>query len=66
MFRNVLPGIENVDWYGILSLLIFFTFFTFMSIYVWRMKRADIQVLENLPLEEENQLNNTKNENIGK
>jgi hypothetical protein len=66
MFRNVLPGIENVDWYGILSLMIFFTFFTFMSIYVWRMKRTDIQTLENLPLEDDNQQNSTTNEILRK
>ncbi|NJK83967.1 MAG: hypothetical protein HC912_09335 [Saprospiraceae bacterium] len=52
MYKNILPGIENVDWYGLFSLLIFFTFFVVMSIYVMRMSKKHIHTMENLPFED--------------
>lgn len=44
---------QGVDFYGILSLLIFVTFFLIMLIRVWKMRKTTIEELSNIPLDNE-------------
>ena len=50
--KHNLTGIDGVEIYPILSLLIFVLFFTGVIWYVVRMKKKEIDTLSNLPLED--------------
>mgnify|MGYP000745683821 CR=1 FL=1 len=52
---NQLENVVGLEIYPIISFAIFFTFFIGLSIYVFRMKKNKIEVLKNIPLEEENE-----------
>jgi cytochrome c oxidase cbb3-type subunit IV len=59
---HYLQEIEGVAIYPIISLLIFFTFFVAVFIWVMKISKADIKTLSNLPLEDEmNEANNQEN-----
>ena len=50
--KHNLTGIDGVEIYPILSLLIFVLFFAGVIWYVVRMKKKEIDTLSNLPLED--------------
>jgi len=53
--RQFLNGVEGVDIYLITSLLIFFTFFVGMLIWLVRVNKTYIQEAKNIPLNDEPQ-----------
>jgi len=50
--KHNLTGIDGVEIYPIISLLIFVLFFSLMIIYVVRMKKKDIEEVSGMPLED--------------
>ena len=44
---------QGVDFYGMLSLLIFVIFFLIVVIRVWRMRKSTVDELSNIPLEKD-------------
>lgn len=57
--KGSLEQIDGVQLYPIISLLIFFVFFTALFWWVFTAKKAHIKEVSNIPLEEDDQLNNT-------
>lgn len=55
MLKNIKFILENesVDWMGIISLVIFFLFFLGLILYVFIMKKEQVDVLKNLPLNQD-------------
>lgn len=51
--------INNVDIYPMISLLIFFLFFIVLLVFVKKMKKERVEVLSNLPLENQASTNST-------
>jgi cbb3-type cytochrome oxidase subunit 3 len=45
--------IDGIEIFPIISLIIFFTFFVGMIIYIAKIKKEDINELKNLPLDED-------------
>ena len=52
MFKETLSSILNVDVYAIIGFFIFFTFFIFVSIQAYRMKKEEVDQISQLPLED--------------
>ena len=52
MFRETLSSILNVEVYAIIGFFIFFTFFIFVSIQAYRMKKEEVDQISQLPLED--------------
>lgn len=52
MLKNIKFYLDNasVDWMGIVSLVIFFLFFIGLILYVFVMRKEQVDVLKNLPL----------------
>lgn len=50
--KHNMETIAGIELFPIISLLIFFTFFTGLLIWVFRAKKAYIKHVENLPLED--------------
>jgi len=50
-FRNYLETITGVDIYPLVSLIIFFTFFTGLLIWAFRANKQYINEVKNLPLD---------------
>ncbi len=66
MRRNVLEAIQGIEIFPLISLVIFFSFFVLLLIWVIRMKKSDIEIYSNIPLEEDephNQLLNNDSNN---
>ncbi|MCC5918522.1 MAG: CcoQ/FixQ family Cbb3-type cytochrome c oxidase assembly chaperone [Cryomorphaceae bacterium] len=58
MFKFIKGHMEtmaNIEWYPILSLLIFFTFFAIMVVRVVMMRKEEYQSISKLPLDDEPQ-----------
>lgn len=53
-FINYLKTISGVEIYPLISLLIFFTFFIGLSIWVLKVNKAYLKEMENLPLDNDN------------
>ena len=53
-FRHYLESIAGVDVYPMISLLIFFTFFTGLAIWVLQANKQYISDVKNLPLDKDN------------
>ena len=51
--------INNVDIYPMISLFIFFSFFIVLLVFVKKMKKERVEILSNLPLENEELPNST-------
>jgi cytochrome c oxidase cbb3-type subunit IV len=51
--------INNVDIYPMISLFIFFSFFIVLLVFVKKMKKERVEILSNLPLENEELTNST-------
>lgn len=61
MIKNVLEAIGGIGIYGIVSLVIFFAFFSLMLLWAYRLKCGYLNEMGNLPLElkpESDHLNN--------
>lgn len=55
MFKFIkghMETISNIEWYPILSLVIFFAFFSIMLVRVFMMRKEDYKEERNLPLED--------------
>ena len=52
MYRNVMESIAGIGIYPIISLLMFFLFFTAILIWIFRADRKWLQEMSQLPLEE--------------
>lgn len=59
MMKNIKYYLENetgMDFFGLFSLVIFFLFFSGLLIYVYRMNKAKIEELKNIPLKDDENL----------
>jgi len=52
MFKETLSSILNVEVYAIIGFFIFFTFFIFVSIQAYRMKKEEVDQISQLPMED--------------
>ena len=59
MFKEVLQSIEGVEFYTIVSMIIFILFFIGMTIWLFKVDRNYIKTMSELPLNEE--INEVKN-----
>lgn len=50
MIKNVLTHIGGIEAYGIISISLFFVFFTGMLIWAFRLDRRDLDAIGRLPL----------------
>jgi cytochrome c oxidase cbb3-type subunit 4 len=55
-FINYLKAIAGIEIYPLISLLLFFTFFIGLTIWVIKANKSYIKKMENLPLENENSI----------
>ena len=53
MFKEVLQSIEGVEFYTIVSMLIFILFFIGMTIWLFKVDKKYIKDMSELPLEED-------------
>ena len=53
MFKHYFERIEGIDFFPILSLLIFVVFFLTLLIWVFRVNKGYVQDMSNLPLKED-------------
>jgi cbb3-type cytochrome oxidase subunit 3 len=53
-FINYIEKVSGVEIMGLLSLLVFFLFFTCMFIWVYRTKKSDYNDVSRLPLDNRN------------
>ena len=63
MYQNVLTNIEGIGIYGVVSICIFFGFFTGMLIWAFALKRNYLNHMGDLPLNSGERTNNS-NEKI--
>jgi len=54
MFKEVLQSIEGVEFYSIVSMVIFILFFVGMTIWLFKVDKKYIKTMSELPLEEDN------------
>ena len=52
MYKETLNSILNVEVYAIIGFFIFFTFFIFVSIQAYRMKKEEVDQISQLPMED--------------
>ena len=52
MYKDVLRSIEGIDLYPVISLVIFVLFFTSVFLWVYRMRRSDVEELAAMPLDD--------------
>jgi cbb3-type cytochrome oxidase subunit 3 len=52
MLSETLQNIFHVEIYALIGFLIFFTFFIFVTIHVFRMKKEEVAKFSNMPLED--------------
>lgn len=53
MYKEVLRSIEGIGLYPIISLVVFFLFFTTVFLWVARMRREEAEKLGSMPLDDE-------------
>ena len=53
MIQNVLHHIGGVGVYGVISICLFFAFFTAMLVWALRAKKSYVQTMRDLPLDDE-------------
>ena len=51
MFHDLFDNLKGIGIYGIVSILIFFTFFTGMLVWAFALKKNYIQTMGRLPLD---------------
>lgn len=52
MFKETLQSVLHVEIYALIGFIIFFTFFIFVSIQAFRMKKEEVDQISNMPLED--------------
>ena len=52
MISESLQNIFHVEIYALIGFVIFFTFFIFVTIHVFRMKKEEVAEFSNMPLED--------------
>ena len=52
MFKNYFEGIENIEVWPIISLIIFFVYFVAMTIWIFKLDKRFIKKMENMPLDD--------------
>lgn len=52
MYKDSLQTILHVEIYAIIGFVIFFTFFIFVTVQAFRMKKDEVARLSNMPLED--------------
>jgi hypothetical protein len=52
MFQNILCGIDGIGIYGVISILIFFTFFTGVLVWTGTLKKNYLKSMADLPLDD--------------
>ncbi|GJQ64714.1 MAG: hypothetical protein SCALA702_37670 [Melioribacteraceae bacterium] len=58
MFSKYLSGIEDVEIYPIIVLVVFFSLFVFVLVKVTKMDKALIDKMGNMPLEDDPEIEN--------
>lgn len=53
MVGDTLRNIFHVEIYALIGFLIFFTFFIFVTIHAFRMKKEEVEEFSNLPLDDQ-------------
>ena len=51
MFKNILNSMEGISIYGIISICIFFSFFTGMLIWAFMLKKSHLHHMSEVPLD---------------
>jgi hypothetical protein len=51
MIKNVVENLARVDIYGIISMVLFFSFFTGMLVWAFRLKKSYLDAMGGLPLD---------------
>jgi len=51
MIKNVIEHLQQVDTYGVISILLFFTFFIGMLFWAARLKKGYLNSMSSLPLD---------------
>ncbi len=51
MYKNIFGFIDGIEIYPIVGLLIFLAAFAFVLVRIMRMKKHEVEYLENLPLD---------------
>lgn len=52
MFKETLSSILHVEIYAIIGFFIFFSFFIFVSLHAWKMKKEEVDELSQMPLDD--------------
>jgi cbb3-type cytochrome oxidase subunit 3 len=52
MFKETLSSILHVEVYAIIGFFIFFSFFIFVSLHAWKMKKEEVDELSQMPLDD--------------
>lgn len=52
MFKETLQSIYHVEIYALIGFIIFFTFFIFVSVQAFRMKKDEVDLLSKMPLDD--------------
>lgn len=61
MFKNILSGVENLEILPISVLIIFFVFFTLITVRVISLNKKDVDEAANIPLNENKVINERGN-----
>ncbi len=64
MYKEILRGIENVEIWPVISLIIFFSFFVGLLWWVFRTDRSYIGYMENIPLQADDQIDDQQTESV--
>lgn len=62
MYKEVLRGIENIELWPVISLIIFFSFFVGLLWWVFRTDKSYIGYMENIPLAADDQIDDQQTE----
>jgi len=60
MFKHYFERIENVEFWPVFSLVVFFLFFLGLLIYVFKIDKKYISKMKNLPFEEDEEPQNDR------
>lgn len=52
MYKYLLQSVDGIQWFGIVTLLLFFGTFCFASIRAFVSRKEEMQYMANLPLED--------------
>jgi hypothetical protein len=52
MFKETLQNIYHVEIYALIGFVIFFTFFIFVSLQAFRMKKDEVDQISQMPLDD--------------